>query len=82
MEGENKVLAMLGEIRAELRHLNQRMDESLAHYDQVSEMRHTEHEKRIQALEIVVPKLDKRLVAYSAVISAAIVATGILVRLL
>ncbi|MEM9423557.1 MAG: hypothetical protein AAF975_02060 [Spirochaetota bacterium] len=78
----SEVIAELREIRSELKHLNERFENTIAHQSEVVEMRHAEHEKRLLALEDVVPKLEKKLVGYSAVITAVVVVSGFVVKFL
>lgn len=50
MDGINAVVAELREIRAELKHLNQRFDAALKHRDEVYELRFSSCEEKVENL--------------------------------
>ena len=82
MTDNQEIITELREIRGELKHLSTQWDKTFAHREEVIGLRLAEHEKRLTTLESLTRSNERKLVSAIAIVSAAVVVAGLLVRLL
>ena len=83
MTDNQEIITELREICFELKHLSGQWDKTFAHLEEVIGLCLTKHEKRPGSLESLTRSNERKLVSLvMAIANAAMVAAGLLVRLL
>ncbi len=82
MNQNSEVVAELREIRAELKHINQRFDEALAYQDKLAEMRFKALETKQEQQSRIIDKMRSRILSWGGAFAVLIVLSGYAFRLL